>query len=749
MDTPLACIDPNLLQWNQLLEDDEPAPPPQPLESSATTSSSTPQPQSLPSSTTEDAETGSEFVIFQSIDDAFPEAAAKSALEDLPAASTSSSSSSLSESVVKSLLRSGTYLLDKSALELEDEQKKDQLVGNISEAEAFIRQLGTGFRKRKVPKNFGQSDWRSVAAKKKLYWDGAVPYVKAAGDVCIYECHRGPDHDAGRKERRKLKTESKSRRLVTLKSKKNGCPARIVLEERVYFPQFKAKSEDNVKLTTSMRAVRLHVKSLFDQNPESVEGVRKIHINLDGDHNHSGCHKAKGPSEELLWVDKIHDLVWTGVDKMPEVKSALGLHNKPGKEITNHIDIAKNYMGNFFKQQEALQAYVAVKKEEDPLLYFRPMSKKSSNLTTFEGGGQLVMHLDNELLNQILCGQIDLPAVQQQEEKSSFNLLLVHQSRFQRDLLSKYGDKVIFLDTICKAIRSHLTFHMLWVKSPVDYQPVAFIVTSSDDTGQLLKEALGLIHSHCSSSWSPQYCICSSASSVISGIESSFPSISVIISDSCREHAWNEWFACNSLLGADAKVQLRTALDNLAGSKSIAAYEAQEEKVMSCLRNVDKPEVTSYWQEQWLKCASRWVYVLACAKVLDQGRIKYYLSLDKAVVTETNTHEQTRRLVNLHETVTSVLENYLPLMKSSHDEVTRAVGGVTNNDQKEHLKGHKVAMKCLDQIMLVLEECTDSEGLTVAKELIDCAVADLIPLLSDREESNELQQQQPESIIGL
>ena len=48
------------------------------------------------------------------------------------------------------------------------------------------------------------SDWRSVVSKKKLFWNDDFAYIKAAGDVCLYECHLGTDHDADRKDQRKI-----------------------------------------------------------------------------------------------------------------------------------------------------------------------------------------------------------------------------------------------------------------------------------------------------------------------------------------------------------------------------------------------------------------------------------------------------------------------------------------------------------------------------------------------------------------
>ena len=73
-------------------------------------------------------------------------------------------------------------------------QKDFKLCNNMEEALLEIRHheklQGVVFLRHKQPKKFGDSDWKKFAKKRKVYWDNSVPYIKAANDVCIYECHQ-------------------------------------------------------------------------------------------------------------------------------------------------------------------------------------------------------------------------------------------------------------------------------------------------------------------------------------------------------------------------------------------------------------------------------------------------------------------------------------------------------------------------------------------------------------------------------
>ncbi len=189
MDTPLSLIDPSLIQWNQLLEEDV-------FQSSSTSTV-----------VTRSAEPKLQEPIFQPSKD---EQDQEQQEQDAP---------------------DSGYLANPDISTSKEDDKKPEvqqdtvLVGNMVEAEAAIRENGEQFRiqyrKRKLPKNFGNTDWMSVVAKKKLYLDQNQLFIKASSDSCIYECERGPDHDQVRKLDRRLQNSKDESVLVRISTFRN------------------------------------------------------------------------------------------------------------------------------------------------------------------------------------------------------------------------------------------------------------------------------------------------------------------------------------------------------------------------------------------------------------------------------------------------------------------------------------------------------------------------------------------------
>ena len=80
------------------------------------------------------------------------------------------------------------------------------------------------------------------------------------------------------------------------------------------------------------------------------------------------------------------------------------------------------------------------------------------------------------------------------EGGTSDELLFVYQACWQKKLLKKYGNEMVFLDATYKTTRYLLPLFYLVVKTNVDYQIVATFVTESE-TLEAITEALGIIKS--------------------------------------------------------------------------------------------------------------------------------------------------------------------------------------------------------------------------------------------------------------
>ena len=63
---------------------------------------------------------------------------------------------------------------------------------------------------------------------------------------------------------------------------------------------------------------------------------------------------------------------------------------------------------------------------------------------------------------------------------SSISLLFVYQSKWQMDLIKRYGNEIILLDATYKATRYALPLFFMVVKTNVDYQIVASFVIENE-----------------------------------------------------------------------------------------------------------------------------------------------------------------------------------------------------------------------------------------------------------------------------
>lgn len=387
MDPNLTCIDPNLLQLSQLLEEDEEVPPPIRTPSAA------------------DGGDKSAVEGKERIDDtAFSETVA----------AFSEAKKRLSEDDVLSR-NAGVSEEKKPRLDIEGEKVEDLrptvvFAASLTEAQARISEhennFGVQFRRHKNPKNFGRSDWRSVLPKKKVYWEGEsgnrVPFVKAAPDYCVYECQHGPDHDSSRKRKRKLKNNSEGTSFAI--TKKVGCPARIVLEEHIRFPEFRAGSDE-----VSARSLRDKLRKFFVVGKgEKLKGERRIKLTFVGDHNHDtglcdGGHlpftdepfaMIKGNADPVM-IDRIHQLVRQGCTRLKECQSRLhrfvvaelggrGVVGPPSrKEVLNHMGIAKAQYAKLLSEQRPVLAFVEEWRDQHPcdLIFFRPHQAETEATT--------------------------------------------------------------------------------------------------------------------------------------------------------------------------------------------------------------------------------------------------------------------------------------------------------------------------------------------------------------------------------
>ena len=106
---------------------------------------------------------------------------------------------------------------------------------------------------------------------------------------------------------------------------------------------------------------------------------------------------------------------------------------------------------------------------------------------------------------------------------SQQKLLFVHQTAWQKRLLTRYGNDICLLDATYKTTRYALPLFFLAVKTNVDYQVVGSFVIQDESTDSI-KEALNILKDW-NPYWSPNYFMTDFSNEEISAIEETFSGI--------------------------------------------------------------------------------------------------------------------------------------------------------------------------------------------------------------------------------
>ena len=106
---------------------------------------------------------------------------------------------------------------------------------------------------------------------------------------------------------------------------------------------------------------------------------------------------------------------------------------------------------------------------------------------------------------------------------SKENLLFIHQTEWQKKLLTKYGNYICLLDATYRTTRYALPLFFVAVKTNVDYQVVASFVVQYETT-QAIEEALKMLKGW-NPSWKPSFFMTDLSEQEINAIQEVFPGI--------------------------------------------------------------------------------------------------------------------------------------------------------------------------------------------------------------------------------
>ena len=367
--------------------------------------------------------------------------------------------------------------------------------------------------------------------------------------MALYDCHYG--------EQYKKPKEHKARRLRLQSTRKIGCFAHIKAHTYRLYSEYKTTDTEYV----SSHKLRQCKENLLRNAKEAIKAGKAIShtkhfVSLPMQCAHSGhpvdvkasfCQRVNP-----IIVKKIGELVSAGIVETGDVQKAVNYFVKyrlPIEhgiiplssdrafyplpvDIRNHVRIVKRALELSKLDWENLQLKVEEWEKGIPqsFHYFRPYTKPKQA----ESQDMLKSNLNN---GSQKFKDSEMPQTSSTDSMQS--LLWVHQEKWQKELLVKYGNTITLIDTTYKTTKYELALFFLCVPTNVNYTVVAEFVTQSE-TAENIAEALSVIKQW-NVAWSPPFFMTDNSEAEQLAITNVFADCEIYLCDFHREQCWERW----------------------------------------------------------------------------------------------------------------------------------------------------------------------------------------------------------------
>ncbi|XP_031551338.1 uncharacterized protein LOC116288650 [Actinia tenebrosa] len=420
----------------------------------------------------------------------------------------------------------------------------------------------------------------------------------------------------------------KKRRFLVQNTKKFGCPAQVIMREVMQFPGYKVVlilvMMNNIDKNTERGKRSVSEKLRKDIEKGCAKGETRIYIEFPKMTDHQGhpTGEASGILQQIdpRLINKIQKLATsegkTSVNEMKrhlntfvrhelcqedDTPSILNRRFFPSKTtIKNHMYRAfiKEQLSNIDQKNLEEKIEIWQKESANDKFKFRPYVEEEEKDPTTACDG-----LEDDVADNV---KIDL---------GKRGLLFVHQTKWQQELMLRYGNELTLLDATYKTTKYALPLYFVVVKTNIDYQVVGSFVIQSE-TSEAIKEALGILRDWSNNKWSPLYFMVDCAEEEITAIQEIFNNCQVYICDFHREQAWERWLS----KGTNGLTEKKDLL--LAKLRAIARSRTEQE----CNVAVDNLKSTPEWktsknlknwiENTWLRQKKRWVWAYRKERLL-------------------------------------------------------------------------------------------------------------------------------------
>lgn len=314
----------------------------------------------------------------------------------------------------------------------------------------------------------------------QIEFDG-VPF--SVGEKRTLDCQHGNEY----RKRQKL-TGVRNRLQGT---RKIGCHAHIVCKQYILYPDFAipkketfhVKRKERLMKEDGLKQLRKDLEFCYDK----VKTLIKYHISLPTEEAHHKTHPTRGSHVMAQRVNpqitqKIAELVQEGMTNPQEVRKALNnyvrtvlcIENPPDsddrayfpayRDLKNHIYKAKRAMELSKFDQHNLNKKISEWKTSypDSRHFFRPYISLLTETKLKEGTSQ------GDETDEADCNEFEQ------------SLMWVHQTRWQKDMLSKYGNTMTLIDATYKTTLYDLALFFITVRTNTGYTVAAEFIIQTE-----------------------------------------------------------------------------------------------------------------------------------------------------------------------------------------------------------------------------------------------------------------------------
>ncbi|XP_061178455.1 uncharacterized protein LOC133187113 [Saccostrea echinata] len=436
----------------------------------------------------------------------------------------------------------------------------------------------------------------------------------------VLECHQGFDGDSKSNQRKIMRspesdhTFRRKRRLVQ-NTKKKGCPVKIKIRHVVKFLNYKVKDQHK----PSRKFVPSVKKDLNDCTGE-LEFQHRFYVSFPPAEDHRN--HLKGAASSILQpMDKrisnyIKKVVNEhGVTSTLKMKLLIEVFLK--QSIFQNSPLPPKHNKRFWPSLKDIYNHMATQ--------FLKLRDSSFDQKEVQGmiEDQRSLHKDDNYYLRIKTDQVQEHPVSGDPDERLFvdedlfignygksadgvnKFLYVHQTAWQRQLLSRYGNEICLLDATYRTTRYTLPLYFLCVPTNVNYMTVATFIVETEDSISI-QEALSIIKSW-NPNWKPAYFMCDYADEEISSIESVFPESFVYLCDFHREQAWERWLKATHNGVGDNKDEILSLLRSIARSKTIEEFEMSSNRLKKSHFWTENNRFRKWFEGRWLNKYKRWV----------------------------------------------------------------------------------------------------------------------------------------------